>query len=168
MKVAEQLRELERVADALGVKVSYEPMTGLVSGAGGLCRVKGQYRVIIDRRLKPAERTTLLADALRRNASLTLVNGPAVCGGEGAGVVTGVSARRHTSCVARRIALSSACIDATASVRAPTACCLRDRDASSSAPRSAAPPTRSIARRQCCGAALRCLRPPRRLCPSVC
>jgi len=66
MKVSEQLRELERVAEELGVRVSYEPMTGLVSGAGGLCRVKGEYRVIIDRRLRPPERVTLLADALGR------------------------------------------------------------------------------------------------------
>ncbi|MEM6290266.1 MAG: hypothetical protein AAGA54_03345 [Myxococcota bacterium] len=66
MKSAEQLRELERVAEELGVRVSYEPMAGLVSGAGGLCRVKGQYRIIIDRRIKPAERITLLADALSR------------------------------------------------------------------------------------------------------
>lgn len=66
MKVSEQLRELERVAEALRVRVSYEPMTGLVSGAGGLCRVKGEYRVIIDRRLRPPERVRLLADALGR------------------------------------------------------------------------------------------------------
>jgi len=66
MKVAEQLRELERVAEQLEVRVSYEPMTGLVSGAGGLCRVKGEYRVIIDRRLRPPERVRLLVDALSR------------------------------------------------------------------------------------------------------
>lgn len=66
MKIAEQLRELEGVAEALGVRVSYEPMTGLASGAGGLCRVRGEYRVIIDRRLRPPERVTLLADALGR------------------------------------------------------------------------------------------------------
>ena len=66
MKVSEQLRELERVAEVLRVRVSYEPMTGVVSGAGGLCRVKGEYRVIIDRRLRPPERVRLLADALGR------------------------------------------------------------------------------------------------------
>ena len=72
MKVAEQLRELERVAEELDIRVSYEPMTGLVSGAGGLCRVKGEYRVIIDRRLRPPERVTLLADALGRFDTATL------------------------------------------------------------------------------------------------
>jgi len=66
MKVQQQLEALERLADALGVRVSYEPMTGLVQGTGGLCRVRGQYRIIIDRRLKPPERVQILLDALRR------------------------------------------------------------------------------------------------------
>lgn len=66
MKVTEQLAELEAVADKLGVKIGYEPMTGLISGRAGLCRVKGQYRIIVDRRLKPAERAHIVADALSR------------------------------------------------------------------------------------------------------
>jgi hypothetical protein len=65
-KVTEQLRELERVAETLGVKVTYEAMAGLPSGTGGLCRLHGQYRVIIDRRLKPGDRAQMLADALQR------------------------------------------------------------------------------------------------------
>jgi hypothetical protein len=60
------LEELERVAEQLQVKVCYEPMAGLVQGIGGLCKVRGEYRVIIDRRLRPAERVSILADALRR------------------------------------------------------------------------------------------------------
>jgi hypothetical protein len=60
------LEELERVAEELQVKVCYEPMAGLVQGIGGLCKVRGEYRVIIDRRLRPAERVSILADALRR------------------------------------------------------------------------------------------------------
>jgi hypothetical protein len=66
MKVQQQLEALERLADALCVRVSYEPMTGLVQGTGGLCRVRGQYRIIIDRRLKPPERVQILVEALRR------------------------------------------------------------------------------------------------------
>jgi hypothetical protein len=60
------LEELERVAEQLQVKVCYEPMAGLVQGVGGLCKVRGEYRVIIDRRLRPSERVSILADALRR------------------------------------------------------------------------------------------------------
>ena len=66
MKAQQQVEALERLAEALSVRVSYEPMTGLVQGTGGLCRVRGEYRVIIDRRLKPPERVQILADALRR------------------------------------------------------------------------------------------------------
>jgi hypothetical protein len=62
----EQLSELERLAGELDVEVSYEPMAGLVQGVGGLCRVRGRYRIIIDRRLKPPERLQVVADALRR------------------------------------------------------------------------------------------------------
>lgn len=65
-KVTDQLRELERVAETLGVKVTYEAMNGLPSGTGGLCRLHGQYRLIIDRRLKAGDRAQMLADALQR------------------------------------------------------------------------------------------------------
>lgn len=66
MKVQQQLEALERLAESLKVRVSYEPMAGLVQGSGGLCRVRGEYRIIIDRRLKPPERTQILLDSLRR------------------------------------------------------------------------------------------------------
>lgn len=66
MKVQQQLEALEGLAEKLSVRVSYEPMTGLVQGTGGLCRVRGEHRIIIDRRLKPPERVQILLDALRR------------------------------------------------------------------------------------------------------
>lgn len=66
MKVADQLSELEALAERLRVRVSYEPMAGLVQNTGGLCRIRGEYRVIIDRRLKPPERVQILAEALGR------------------------------------------------------------------------------------------------------
>jgi len=62
----EQLSELERLATELDVDVTYEPMGGLVQGVGGLCRVHGRYRIIIDRKLKAPERLQVVADALRR------------------------------------------------------------------------------------------------------
>lgn len=66
MGVQQQLEELERVAEQLHVKVCYEPMAGLVQGTGGLCKVKGEYRIIVDKRLRPSERVSILIDALRR------------------------------------------------------------------------------------------------------
>ncbi len=66
MSLQEQLSQLESLAQELSVKVCYEPMAGLVQGVGGLCRVKGEYRIIVDRRLNPPERLQIVADALRR------------------------------------------------------------------------------------------------------
>lgn len=69
MKQEVLLELLETAADQLGIKVSYEPLqTGIASSTslmrGGLCRVKGQYRVIIDKRATDEERVQTLATAL--------------------------------------------------------------------------------------------------------
>ena len=63
MKPQKLLQELERVAEEIAVKVSYEPLSATV-GHGGLCRVKGDYRVIIDRRATDFERAATLAYSL--------------------------------------------------------------------------------------------------------
>ena len=63
MKPEVLLELLEAAADQLGIKVSYEPLqTSVVHG--GLCRVKGTYRVIVDKRATADERVTTLATAL--------------------------------------------------------------------------------------------------------
>jgi hypothetical protein len=60
-----KLETLENAAAVLGVKVSYEALqAGL--GAGGLCRVKGQYRIIIDKRAQVGEQLATLAQGLAR------------------------------------------------------------------------------------------------------
>jgi hypothetical protein len=61
------LELLESAAEQLNIKVSYEPLQvgGLQTGLrGGLCKVKGTYRVIIDKRATNEERVTTLATAL--------------------------------------------------------------------------------------------------------
>jgi hypothetical protein len=65
MKPDTMLTELEAAATALTVKVSYETLLSSV-GMGGLCRVKGQLRVIIDKRANPRERVATLAQALSK------------------------------------------------------------------------------------------------------
>lgn len=60
-----QLQELEQLASNLGVRVSYDAMTGLSQGGGGLCKVRGEWRIIMDKRLKAAERMQVISDALR-------------------------------------------------------------------------------------------------------
>jgi len=63
MKAEVLLELLEATADQLGIKVSYEPLqTSVVNG--GLCRVKGVYRVIVDKRATSEERVVTLATAL--------------------------------------------------------------------------------------------------------
>ena len=63
MKPEVLLELLEAAADQLGIKVSYEPLQSTVVH-GGLCRVKGAYRVIVDKRATAEERVTTLATAL--------------------------------------------------------------------------------------------------------
>jgi len=65
MKAEVLLELLESAAEQLAVKVSYEQLAASV-GRGGLCRVKGQFRVIIDKRASSGERITTLATALSR------------------------------------------------------------------------------------------------------
>lgn len=63
MKPEVLLELLEHAAEQLSIKVSYEPLQSTVVH-GGLCRVKGQYRVIIDKRATAEERVVTLATAL--------------------------------------------------------------------------------------------------------
>jgi hypothetical protein len=64
MKPDQITEALENAATHLGVRVRYETMTGETAGSGGLCKVKGQWCVIIDRKTPPAERAALLVEAL--------------------------------------------------------------------------------------------------------
>jgi hypothetical protein len=61
----EQITEtLEQAASHLGIRVRYETMTGDTAGGGGLCKVRGAWCVIIDRKTPPADRAALLIEAL--------------------------------------------------------------------------------------------------------
>jgi hypothetical protein len=74
MKPEVVLELLESAAAQLKVRVSYEPLqTSVIHG--GLCRVKGEYRIIVDKRATAEERVTTLATAL---AKLTRIAAPAV------------------------------------------------------------------------------------------
>src|SRR4029077_13613954 len=61
----EQLTEaLEQAAVQLGIEVRYETMTGDAAGSGGLCKLRGVWCVIIDRKTPPADRAAMLIEAL--------------------------------------------------------------------------------------------------------
>jgi hypothetical protein len=63
MKMEPVLSDLETAAAKLGVKVTYEVLAETVGG-GGLCKVKGAYRVILDKRATAGEKAVTLAKAL--------------------------------------------------------------------------------------------------------
>jgi hypothetical protein len=62
----EQLAEaLETAASQLGVKVRYETLAAAgPTGGGGLCKVKGEWFIIIDRKTAASERVSILGEAL--------------------------------------------------------------------------------------------------------
>jgi hypothetical protein len=64
MKPEQMTETLEQAATQLGVQVRYDTMTGDAAGGGGLCKVKGTWVVIIDRKTPPAERAAMLIEAL--------------------------------------------------------------------------------------------------------
>jgi hypothetical protein len=58
----EMLEALENAAAQLGVKVSYEALQAGLSG--GLCRVKGEYRLIADKKAPIGDRIATLAQGI--------------------------------------------------------------------------------------------------------
>ena len=61
----EQITEaLEQAAAQVGIRVRYETMTGETAGGGGLCKVKGEWVVIIDRKTPASDRAAVLVEAL--------------------------------------------------------------------------------------------------------
>ncbi len=63
MKHELMLKELESVAKQQNIQVTYESISEKV-GLGGLCRVRGEYRIIIDKQSAVADRIAMLAQAL--------------------------------------------------------------------------------------------------------
>ena len=66
MKPEVLLELLEGAANQLGIKVSYDALhtSGLSSWHGGLCKLKGEYRIIVDKRATSEERCATLATAI--------------------------------------------------------------------------------------------------------
>jgi len=65
MKREKMLEELEQAAAALQIKVIYERLTPEAS-PGGLCKVGGEYRILIDRSTPLLERLSVLLSAVAR------------------------------------------------------------------------------------------------------
>jgi hypothetical protein len=65
VKLPQILGELEEACKHIGVRLSYEAIGGEL-GSGGLCKVKGKWRAIFDKRTTPSERVALLLPILCR------------------------------------------------------------------------------------------------------
>ena len=77
MKPEVLLELLESAAEQLKIRVSYEPLqTSVVPG--GLCRVKGEYRVIVDKRASAEERVSTLAGAIARMLERTQLDSQSI------------------------------------------------------------------------------------------
>jgi hypothetical protein len=61
------LKEIEEVAQSLGIEVRYESLKKEGGfAAGGLCRLKGQYILIINSRSTARDKIEILAAAVNR------------------------------------------------------------------------------------------------------
>jgi hypothetical protein len=61
------LSELEALAARIGVAIRAEPFgSGLLAGRGGLCRIRGEFAVVMDSSLPLADKIAVLAGALAR------------------------------------------------------------------------------------------------------
>jgi hypothetical protein len=64
MSPAEVLRELERLAHRLGVDVRFEAFDRGATGRGGLCKVRGKRRIVVDAGAPVVEQMAVLEAAL--------------------------------------------------------------------------------------------------------
>jgi hypothetical protein len=56
---------LEEGAQRLGITVKYEALAQSgISGSGGLCKVRGEWWLIVEKKATPSERVAILVDAL--------------------------------------------------------------------------------------------------------
>jgi hypothetical protein len=66
MSPAELRSQLETVARRLGVRVRFEPFQSGVFRRGGLCKVRGETRIVVDAGASVVEQVATLEDALRK------------------------------------------------------------------------------------------------------
>lgn len=65
MKPDQLVPILEELASRLDVSIRYESLAQSgVGGSGGLCKVRGAYWLIIDKKSTPSERVAILIDTL--------------------------------------------------------------------------------------------------------
>jgi hypothetical protein len=66
MSPTELRSQLETVARRLGISVRFEPFEPGIYRRGGLCKVRGEARILVDAKASVVEQVATLEDALRR------------------------------------------------------------------------------------------------------
>lgn len=64
MNAQTALQELEALAKKLEIDVVYDSLGGEIISGGGLCKLKGRWRVMLERRNAPSEHVSMLARTL--------------------------------------------------------------------------------------------------------
>jgi hypothetical protein len=60
------LSQLEALADKLGIPIRYDIVKDDLTGLGGLCRLEGEYVLIIHSKATVKEKVQILLEAIRR------------------------------------------------------------------------------------------------------
>jgi hypothetical protein len=60
------LSQLEELADKLGIPIRYEIIEDELTGMGGLCRIEGNYILIIHSKAGVKEKVQIMIEGLRR------------------------------------------------------------------------------------------------------
>jgi hypothetical protein len=60
------LSQLEELADKLGIPIRYEKIEDELTGMGGLCRIEGNYILIIHSKAGVKEKVQIMIEGLRR------------------------------------------------------------------------------------------------------
>lgn len=61
------LQQLEELAERLSIKVTYDSLKeGSINTRGGLCKVSGNYRILVDKRLTAKEKIDVIAGGISK------------------------------------------------------------------------------------------------------
>ena len=59
-----QLEELETLSEQLAIKIIYEKIRSIHPRRGGLCQIKGEYRLYIEKKTSLSERVAILLETI--------------------------------------------------------------------------------------------------------
>ena len=61
------LQQLEEIAERLSIRITYDSLKeGSINTRGGLCKVSGDYRILVDKRLTAKEKIDVIAISISK------------------------------------------------------------------------------------------------------